>query len=119
MKTTSLKRARLARRVRGAARRATLSLMALTLFAGMAMTNAGCFKQRVDVGAGGSGAERTEFNQWFALWGLVPITEIDPESVTGGASDYTVESIFTPLDCVINIFTSFVTIYRKSIVIEQ
>ena len=116
---TSLKRARLARRLRGAARRATLSFMTLVLAAGMAMTNAGCFKQSVDVGAGGTTGEQTEFNQWFVLWGLVPITEIDPESVTGGASDYTITSVFTPLDCVINIFTSFVTIYRKSIVVEQ
>lgn len=121
MHSTHLKRARLARRLKGAARRATLSFLALTMMVGIAGTNAGCFSQKIDVGAGASapGAEEVELNQWFALWGLVPITQIDAQSAIGDAEDYTVHSVFTPIDVVINIFTSFVTIYRKSIIIQK
>ena len=50
-----------------------------------------------------------------------PITQIedDHEAAAAGATDYTVVSEFTPLDCVINFFTSFVTVYRKTITIEK
>ncbi len=94
---------------------------ATTLVAVMALANFGCFVQRHDVGAGATGGERQEFNQWFVLWGLVPITQIedDHEAAAAGATDYTVVSEFTPLDCVINFFTSFVTVYRKTITIEK
>lgn len=119
MNSTSLKRARLARRVKDVTRRATLSFLALTLMVGIAGTNAGCFSQKVDVGAGASSGQEQELNQWFALWGLVPITSIDAQSAIGDAQDYTVHSVFTPIDVVINIFTSIVTVYRKSIIIEK
>ena len=81
----------------------------------------GCFTQSVEYGSGGTGASEQEFNQWFALWGLVPITQIedDVEAAVGSSTDYTLTSEFTEIDCVINIFTSFVTIYRKSMIVEQ
>lgn len=96
-------------------------LVVLSLVAVLALANVGCFVQKHDVGQGATGGEEREFNQWFILWGLVPITQIedDVESAYAGATDYTVTSQFTPLDCVINFFTSFVTIYRKSITVER
>jgi hypothetical protein len=117
--TSKFGRARAARFAKGAARRATLVAVAMAMLIGMAGMNTGCFKQQVQVGTGGTGAERTEMRQWFVLWGLVPITQIDPEGVVAGADNYTVESIFTPLDVIIGIFTSFVTIYPKTIAIEK
>ncbi len=107
-----------ARRVRAAATR----VIAMALVACVLLTTAtGCFTQSVPFGSGGTGASEQEFNQWFVLWGLVPITEIE-EDVTaaiGGTTDYTLTSEFTPIDCVINIFTSVVTVYRKSMIVEK
>ena len=94
--------------------------VALSLVAVMALTSAGCFVQRHDVGAGATAGEEREFNQWFVLWGLVPITQVEDDAEQfAGATDYTVVSEFTPIDCLINIFTSFVTVYRKTITIEK
>ncbi len=106
-------------RLKQFAKRATLVLTAFALMVGIAGSNAGCFKQRVDVGTGASGGQVQEMRQWFVLWGLVPITQIDVEAAIGDAQNYTIESVFTPLDCVINIFTSIVTIYAKTIAVEK
>lgn len=83
--------------------------------------NAGCYTQKFDVGGGGTGAESKEFRQWFALWGLLPITEIhgDVDAYTAGATDYTITTEFTPLDILIGIFTGIVTIQPKTVTIDR
>ena len=100
-------------------RRLPRVIVTLALLIALAGVNSGCFRQRVQVGAGASGGERTELRQWFAFWGLLPITKIDPEAAIGEAENYTVESVFTPIDAVIGIFTSIATIYPKTIAIEK
>ena len=104
-----------------ALRRVASAALAVTVLAAASAPNLGCFRQRVEVGAGGPGqaAERTEMNQWFAFWGLLPITKIDPEAAIGDAENYTVESVFTPIDVLFNVFTGFATIYRKTIAVEK
>lgn len=93
---------------------------ALTLVCALMFVTLGCYTQRVDVGAGApSGAQRVEHRQWFALWGLVPITQIEPEATIGDAQNYSIVSEFTPLDVIIGIFTGIVTVYPKTIIVEQ
>ena len=104
-----------------ALKRMTAVTLAATILFVTAGSNIGCFTQTFDVGAGASGAESQEFQQWYALWGLVPITQIedDVENYTADAQDYTIRTEFTPLDIVIGIFTGFVTIQPKTVTIEK
>lgn len=83
--------------------------------------NTGCYVQKHDVGAGASGAESREFRQWFALWGLVPITDVedDVEAYYADSTDYTVETGFTPIDVLIGIFTGVVTIAPKTVTVSK
>ncbi len=100
-------------------------LTALALVAVMvtvtAGANIGCYTQKFDVGTGGTTGESREFQQWFALWGLVPITQIedDVENYTADSSNYTVTTQFTVLDVIIGIFTGIVTIQPKTVTVDK
>ena len=98
------------------------ALVSLTLVASLVMAStfsSGCFTQRVRVGTGANGGEKMEHRQWFALWGLIPITEIDPEGSLNGATNYDVVSTFTPVDVIVGIVTGIVTVQPKTIIIEK
>lgn len=84
-------------------------------------SSGGCFRQQFDVGTGGTGAERQEFRQWFAFWGLLPITEVqaDVEAYAGDSQNYTVSSEFTPIDFLFGLLTGIVTIYPKTMAVEK
>lgn len=81
----------------------------------------GCYTQSYDVGTGADSGESQEFRQWFALWGLVPITEVEGsvESYAAGDENYTVTTGFTPIDVLIGIFTNVVTIGPKTVTVEK
>ena len=93
---------------------------ALALVAAMCLST-GCYTQKFDVGTGGGTGEQQAFQQWFALWGLVPITQIedDVESFTADTANYTVTTQFTPLDILIGIFTNIVTIGPKTVTVQK
>jgi hypothetical protein len=51
----------------------------------------------------------------YALWGLVPINEVDSKAMAGGASNYTIKSKVKFVDYVISAFTSAVTINVQTV----
>ena len=67
------------------------------------------------VGNGGSSGVATEQKQWYALWGLVPINQVDSKAMAGGATNYTIKSQVKFLDYVISAFTSIVTINLQTV----
>jgi len=83
----------------------------------------GCFTFTHTVGNGPANAKApvvaAEETRWFALYGIVPFNDADSKSLAGGARDYRVTTKFTVLDCVITCFTSFVTIYRQTVIVEK
>jgi len=79
----------------------------------------GCAAHTHVIGSGGSGNEVVEQRQWYVLWGLVPINEINSADMAAGASNYTIETEQSALDVVINIFTSIVTIYSRTVTVTK
>jgi hypothetical protein len=67
------------------------------------------------VGTGASSGVTTEKKQWYALWGLVPINEVDSKAMAGGAQNYTIKSKVKFVDYVISAFTSAVTINVQTV----
>jgi hypothetical protein len=57
--------------------------------------------------------------RWFALYGIVPLGEFDSASLAGSARDYRVTTKFTFMDCLITTFTSLVTFYRQTVIVEK
>jgi hypothetical protein len=57
--------------------------------------------------------------EWFALWGLVPLDPVDSATLAGPTRDYRVTTKFTVVDVLISAFSSFVTLYRQTVVVEK
>jgi hypothetical protein len=67
------------------------------------------------VGSGASSGVITEKKQWYALWGLVPINQVDSKAMADGASNYTIKSKVKFVDYVISAFTSAVSINVQTV----
>ena len=79
----------------------------------------GCYTQIHKVGSGAAGANVTAKQQWFALWGLVPITQVDSHAMAAGATNYTIQDQTTVVDVIIGLFTGFVTIYPRTVTVTK
>jgi hypothetical protein len=79
----------------------------------------GCAAHIHKVGQGAHGAEKKEARQWYVLWGLVPINEIDTQQMADGATDYTIKSEQAALDVIINIFTANVSVVSRTVTVSK
>jgi PBP1b-binding outer membrane lipoprotein LpoB len=71
------------------------------------------------VGTGASSGVSTEKKQWYALWGLVPINQVDSKAMAEGASNYTINSKVKFIDYVISAFTSIVTVNVQTVSVQK
>jgi hypothetical protein len=71
------------------------------------------------VGNGGTSGVATEKKQWYALWGLVPINEVDSKALAGGDSNYTINSKVKFIDYVISAFTSVVSVNVQTVSVQK
>ena len=82
----------------------------------IAVGTMGCFALHHTVGDGGRKmAAPVTTRQWFVLFGLVPLNKIDSKDLAGDAKDYTVKTVWAPLDIVMNVFTGYITVYSRTI----
>ena len=70
-------------------------------------------------GGDGDGSETVEKRQWYVLWGLVPINDVDSAELADGAADYTIETEISFLDGIINIFTGVVSVYSRTVTVTK
>lgn len=85
----------------------------------MCVTLSGCFTINHKVGNGAQGSTKVEQRQWYVLWGLVPLNEVDSQAMAAGANDYTVTTQHTFLDMVIGIFTGLITVQPKTVAVTK
>jgi len=100
-------------------------LVSLVLLIAVCMGVAGCFTIKI----GGKGElalsteEGTKIAQkrcWYALWGLVPIGDNSTDSlIPGTVKKVRVETKYTIVDALINIFTFIVTIETFTVEIYE
>jgi hypothetical protein len=93
-------------------------IVALVLIAVMLFLMAGCAAHIHKVGKGGGGSA-VEERQWYILWGLVPINEVDTAEMADGAEDYTITTEYGPLDVLISIVAGIVTINSRTVTVEK
>ena len=79
----------------------------------------GCYTINHKVGNGAQGNATTEERQWFILWGLVPINDVDSQAMAGGAADYEITTQATPVDVIIGVFTGIVTIAPRTVKVTK
>lgn len=71
------------------------------------------------IGSGSQTGEKKQARQWYVLWGLVQINQIDTQVMAGGATDYQIRTEYSALDFLINIPTSLVTIYSRTVTVTK
>jgi hypothetical protein len=81
----------------------------------------GCFTFVHTVGRGPMNPQPVQSSdtKWFALWGIAEMNQVDSQQLAGNAKDYRVTTKFTVLDVVISAFTSFVSFYRQTVIVEK
>ena len=57
--------------------------------------------------------------QWYVLYGLVPINEVDTNAMAGAATDYEIMTQHTGLDVIINIFTGAISINSRTVIVRK
>lgn len=103
----------------------TKKLVSLILLFALTMSVAGCFTIRI--GGKAELAPSTEVGTkigekkcWYALWGLVPIGDNSTDSlIPGTVKKVRVETKFTVLNFLINMFTGIATIETVTVEIYE
>jgi len=79
----------------------------------------GCSTHVHTIGTGGQNSQTVEARQWYILWGLVPLNNVDTKVMAGDAKNYTIKTEQSFLDGVISIVTSFVTVGCRSVSVTK
>ena len=79
----------------------------------------GCAAHVHKVGKGAQGNDLTMARQWYVLWGIVPINDVDTNAMAEGATDYEITTLVTPLDFVISFVLGFATIDCRTVTVQK
>lgn len=79
----------------------------------------GCAAHTHKVGNGAQGNDITNARQWYVLWGLVPLNDVDTNVMAAGAADYEITTALTPLDVVISAVLSQITIHARTVTVRK
>ena len=93
-------------------------LSAVLLIVGMLFV-IGCATHTHVVGNGAQGTDMIESRQWYVLYGLVPINDVDSNAMAAGATDYEITTSHTPLDFVITAVLGSITIYSRTVTVQK
>jgi hypothetical protein len=94
------------------------SLLLIAVFS-LSLALSSCYTLTHTVGDGARGGQVTAQKQWYALWGLVPINNVDSKAMAGGAENYTIKSEVTFIDYVITFFSSVVTVTVQTVEVQK
>ena len=78
-----------------------------------------CYSSLHVVGNGASGNDVKEVRQWYVLFGLIPINEVDTHEMAEGATDYEIKTEFTVVDIIIGCFTGMVSIQPQTVTVTK
>lgn len=79
----------------------------------------GCMAHEYSIGSGPQKGMKVEKRQWYVLWGLVPISNVDIKDMIGAEQNYKVRTAEEPLDVIINIVTGSVTVYSRTVTVTK
>ena len=79
----------------------------------------GCAAHVHKVGKGAQSNDITMARQWYVLWGVVPINEVDTNAMAEGATDYEITTLVTPLDFVISAVLSEISISCRTVTVQK
>ena len=78
-----------------------------------------CLSHKHIVGNGPQTGVKIERKQWYALWGLVPVGDVNTKELAGGAKDYEIYTRCNAGDFFLNILTSIVTFQSRTVTVTK
>ena len=94
-------------------------VVVLILVVVLSLVAIGCATHVHTVGNGPKTGQMMQARQWYALWGLVPLNEVNTNTMAGGAADYEIMTQASALDVIINIFTTYVTVTSRTVTVTK
>ena len=79
----------------------------------------GCATHVHQVGNGAQGNETMEARQWYILWGLVPINNVDTNTMAAQTTDYEITTSTTPVDFIISAVAGSITINCRTVTVRK
>jgi len=79
----------------------------------------GCEAHIHKIGVGAKEGKMKQARQWYALWGLAPLNQIDTRDMADDATDYEIKTEKAALDIILNIFTGWITVYSRTITVTK
>ena len=79
----------------------------------------GCSAHIHTVGKGAQGSDVIEARQWYIVWGLVPINNVDTNAMAGGATDYEIMTSITPIDFIIGVVAGSITVSSRTVSVQK
>ena len=79
----------------------------------------GCAAHVHKVGKGAQGNDITMARQWYVLWGLVPINDVDTNAMAEEATDYEITTLVTPIDFVISAVLGNISINCRTVTVQK
>ena len=79
----------------------------------------GCAANVHTIGNGPQNNQVIQARQWYALYGLVPLNNVDTQTMAGNAKNYEIKTEQSFLDCLIDAFTSEVTITSRTVTVTK
>ena len=86
---------------------------------GLLFVTIGCTTHIHTIGNGPQTHQASEARQWYILGGLIPLNEIDTNTMAGNAIDYEITTEFSPIDILISIPASLVTVSSRTVTVTK
>jgi len=79
----------------------------------------GCATHIHKVGNGPQSYNSQEERQWYILWGLVPLNDIDTNGMVGDTKNYEITTEMTPLDILVGIPAGWVSVTSRTVTVVK
>ena len=94
-----------------------LSIISILFIMTFAMSS--CWGIKHTVGEGANGSNEVVERQWYVLFGLIPLNNVNTNSMANGAENYTIECKQTFVDIIIGGFTGTVSIFPRTVTVTK
>lgn len=93
-------------------------LMLVTL-AVTALFLVSCSANIHNIGDGPQQGIKVKQRQWYVLFGLIPLNQVDTAAMADGADNYQIKTVQNVDDILINIITNYVTITSRTVEVTK
>ncbi len=88
----------------------------------LSISLSGCYTLNHTVGNGGNGQTVASNREWYILWGLIPLNNVDGEKMAlenNLTNNYTITSQMSFVDVLLSIVTGIVTIHAQTVSVSK